>query len=57
MSTLQIEPGSQRGTNHLRAQALLQAWLAEDVANPGESIEKLKLELDQHRESTRKLFP
>jgi hypothetical protein len=49
--------GLQPSTDRAKARALLRLWLAEDVNTSDRSMEVLKIELDQDRESGRKLFP
>ncbi len=44
-------------TDRAKARALLRSWLAADVNTSDRSMEVLKIELDQDRESGRKLFP
>lgn len=51
------ESGLQPSTDRAKARALLRAWLAEDADTSDRSMEVLKIELDQDRESGRKLFP
>ena len=52
-----VANGLQSSTNRAKARALLRSWLAEDVHASDRSMEVLKIELDQERESGRKLFP
>ena len=44
-------------TRHAQARALLQSWLIEDVREKDDSMTRLKIDIDQNRESERTRFP
>jgi hypothetical protein len=44
-------------TDRAKARSLLKAWLSEDINTSDQSLELLKAQLDEYRESGRKLFP